>query len=70
MKLFDPVPGRKNSMAPGKARTTRMVPTMLLKRRQARDDRGRAGRQRHHQRDTRNQIKSQPLPLNASSEIC
>lgn len=31
MKLFDPVPGRKNSMAPGKARTTGMVPTMLLK---------------------------------------
>lgn len=30
MKLFDPVPGRKNSMAPGKARTTGMVPTMLL----------------------------------------
>lgn len=31
MKLFDPVPGRKNSMEPGKARTTGMVPTMLLK---------------------------------------
>ncbi len=31
MKLFDPVPGRKNSMAPGKARTTGMVPTMLFK---------------------------------------
>jgi gamma-glutamyltranspeptidase/glutathione hydrolase len=31
MKLFDPIPGRKNSMAPGKARTTGMVPTMLLK---------------------------------------
>jgi gamma-glutamyltranspeptidase/glutathione hydrolase len=30
MKLFDPVPGRKNSIAPGKARTTGMVPTMLL----------------------------------------
>jgi gamma-glutamyltranspeptidase/glutathione hydrolase len=30
MKLFDPVPGRKNSMTPGKARTTGMVPTMLL----------------------------------------
>lgn len=30
MKLFDPIPGRKNSMAPGKARTTGMVPTMLL----------------------------------------
>lgn len=31
MKLFDPVPGRANSMAAGKARTTGMVPTMLLK---------------------------------------
>src|SRR3546814_9148624 len=31
MKLFDPIPGRMNSMAPGKARTTGMVPTMLLK---------------------------------------
>jgi gamma-glutamyltranspeptidase/glutathione hydrolase len=31
MKLFDPVPNKKNSMAPGKARTTGMVPTMLLK---------------------------------------
>jgi gamma-glutamyltranspeptidase/glutathione hydrolase len=31
MKLFDPIPGRKNSIAPGKARTTGMVPTMLLK---------------------------------------
>jgi len=31
MKLFDPVPGGRNSMAPGKARTTGMVPTMLLK---------------------------------------
>lgn len=31
MKLFDPVPGRRNSMTPGKARTTGMVPTMLLK---------------------------------------
>ena len=30
MKLFDPIPGRKNSIAPGKARTTGMVPTMLL----------------------------------------
>jgi gamma-glutamyltranspeptidase/glutathione hydrolase len=31
MKLFDPQPGRANSIAPGKARTTGMVPTMLLK---------------------------------------
>jgi gamma-glutamyltranspeptidase/glutathione hydrolase len=31
MKLFDPIPGRKNSIAAGKARTTGMVPTMLLK---------------------------------------
>ena len=31
MKLFDPIPGRKNSMAPGKARTTGMVPTILFK---------------------------------------
>src|SRR4029079_8989458 len=31
MKLFDPFPGRKNSMAPGKARTTGMLPTMLFK---------------------------------------
>lgn len=31
MKLFDPEPGRPNSMAPAKARTTGMVPTMLLK---------------------------------------
>ena len=31
MKLVDPVPGGRNSMAPGKARTTGMVPTMLLK---------------------------------------
>jgi len=31
MKLFDPIPGRKNSMEPGKARTTGMVPTMLFK---------------------------------------
>ena len=31
MKLFDPLPGRKNSIAPGKGRTTGMVPTMLLK---------------------------------------
>lgn len=31
MKLFDPVPGRKNSIAAGKARTTGMVPTMLLR---------------------------------------
>lgn len=31
MKLFDPIPGRLNSMEPGKARTTGMVPTMVLK---------------------------------------
>lgn len=31
MKLADPVPGRANSLAPGKARTTGMVPTMLLR---------------------------------------
>ena len=31
MKLADPWPGRPNSLAPGKARTTGMVPTMLLK---------------------------------------
>jgi gamma-glutamyltranspeptidase/glutathione hydrolase len=31
MKLADPIPGRPNSMQPGKARTTGMVPTMLLK---------------------------------------
>lgn len=31
MKLFDPLPGRPNSMAPGKARTTGMVPTMVLR---------------------------------------
>ena len=31
MKLFDPVPGVANSMAPGKARTTGMVPTMLFR---------------------------------------
>ncbi|MCP5156127.1 MAG: gamma-glutamyltransferase [Ectothiorhodospiraceae bacterium] len=29
MKLFDPLPGRANSMAPGKARTTGMVPTIV-----------------------------------------
>lgn len=34
MKLADPVPGGPNAMAPGKARTTGMVPTILL-----RDDR-------------------------------
>ena len=31
MKLADPVPGRANSLAPGKARTTGMVPTILLR---------------------------------------
>jgi gamma-glutamyltranspeptidase/glutathione hydrolase len=31
MKLFDMQPGRSNSMAPGKARTTGMVPTMVFK---------------------------------------
>ena len=31
MKLFDPQPGTRNSMAPGKARTTGMVPTILYK---------------------------------------
>jgi gamma-glutamyltranspeptidase/glutathione hydrolase len=31
MKLFDPVPGTMNSIAPGKARTTGMAPTMLFK---------------------------------------
>jgi gamma-glutamyltranspeptidase/glutathione hydrolase len=31
MKLFDPVSGRPNSMAPGKARTTGMCPTILFK---------------------------------------
>lgn len=31
MKLADPRPGRVNSFAPGKARTTGMVPTLLLK---------------------------------------
>ena len=30
MKLFDPIPGRANSMAPGKRRTTGMVPTILF----------------------------------------
>lgn len=31
MKLFDMQPGRPNSIAPGKARTTGMVPTIVLK---------------------------------------
>lgn len=31
MKLADPVPGRANSLAAGKARTTGMVPTILLR---------------------------------------
>lgn len=31
MKLADPLPGRPNSLAPGKARTTGMVPTILKK---------------------------------------
>jgi len=31
MKLFDPFPGNMNSMAPGKARTTGMSPTILFK---------------------------------------
>lgn len=31
MKLFDPLPGTRNSMAPGKARTTGMVPTILYR---------------------------------------
>ena len=31
LKLFDPVPGHANSMAPGKARTTGMCPTMVYK---------------------------------------
>ena len=31
MKLFDPFPGTRNSMAPGKARTTGMVPTILYR---------------------------------------
>lgn len=34
MKLFDPVPGNANSMAPGKARTTGMCPTIVYKDRQ------------------------------------
>lgn len=32
MSLFDPVPGRPNSIAPGKGRNTAMAPTMLLNR--------------------------------------
>jgi gamma-glutamyltranspeptidase/glutathione hydrolase len=31
MKLFDPVPGNANSIAPGKARTTGMCPTIVSK---------------------------------------
>ena len=31
MKLFDPYPGGKNAMMPGKARVTGMVPTLILK---------------------------------------
>lgn len=31
MKLFDPIPGNSNSIAPGKARTTGMVPTMVFR---------------------------------------
>ena len=31
MKLFDPFPGKRNSIAPGKARTTGMVPTILYR---------------------------------------
>ncbi|MEX2644361.1 MAG: gamma-glutamyltransferase [Acetobacterales bacterium] len=31
MKLFDPLPGRRNSMAAGKARTTGMCPTIFVK---------------------------------------
>ena len=31
MKLFDPYPGSSNSIKVGKARTTGMVPTMLLR---------------------------------------
>jgi gamma-glutamyltranspeptidase/glutathione hydrolase len=31
MKLFDPLPGTRNSIAPGKARTTGMVPTILYR---------------------------------------
>lgn len=31
MKLFDPFPGGKNTMLPGKARVTGMVPTLILK---------------------------------------
>ncbi|MEX2533904.1 MAG: gamma-glutamyltransferase [Nitriliruptoraceae bacterium] len=31
MKLFDPFPGGKNAMMPGKARVTGMVPTLILK---------------------------------------
>ena len=31
MKLFDPIPGKANSIAPGKARTTGMCPTIVFK---------------------------------------
>ncbi len=31
MKLFDPIPGQANSIAPGKARTTGMVPSMVFR---------------------------------------
>ena len=31
MKLFEPIPGKPNSIAPGKARTTAMCPTIVFK---------------------------------------